>query len=181
MLPMPIAAALLSIDSEDDRQYCADVYFRYRDKLLQYAGRKTASKQDAEDAVQDTMLVLIDRIDQLRNFDEKRLKGYLFSTLYHFLVMKHRKRLLIRDPAEELPDSKTAAEDEIIQIMTIEELMDAIRQLDEESIMLIQMRYFQQLKDSEISRIMSVSETALRSRFTRIRRRLRTLMEANES
>ena len=69
MLPI----CILTIQDEDDRAYMSRLFVRYHRLMYQCTYEVLDDKWATEDAVQTTLLRLIDRIDVVRQLDESKL------------------------------------------------------------------------------------------------------------
>ena len=71
-----IAAILLQIENEDDRDFMAELYERYRRLMLSEIYKLIHDPWVAEDLMQDTVVKLIDKVDLLKTMNAKRLSAY---------------------------------------------------------------------------------------------------------
>lgn len=77
MLPI----CILTIQDEDDRAYMSRLFVQYHRLMYQCTYEVLDDKWATEDAVQTTLLRLIDRIDVVRQLDESKLPGVYRSRL----------------------------------------------------------------------------------------------------
>lgn len=79
MLPI----CILTIQDEDDRAYMSRLFVQYHRLMYQCTYEVLDDKWATEDAVQTTLLRLIDRIDVVRQLDESKLPGYIAAACRH--------------------------------------------------------------------------------------------------
>ena len=180
MLFFPIA--ILAITDETDREFMKALYIKYHKNMFRMARALTDSNHDAEDAVSDACVSLINKISFLRRLDCNVLEGYIISTVKNAAYMLHRKRNARReaDNGEEIlqfiTDDNSAPDGRILQECRIVELMSAIDQLSESDQAIIRMKYFEKLSDREIAKLLEIKEVSARSRLTRARKRIYELL-----
>lgn len=75
MLPLFISA----IENDDDRQFVADIYTRYRPALYQKAQKVLHDNDRAEEAVHEAMLRVIRYLDRVREIPSDELLPYLIT------------------------------------------------------------------------------------------------------
>lgn len=90
MLPI----CILTIQDEDDRAYMSRLFVQYHRLMYQCTYEVLDDKWATEDAVQTTLLRLIDRIDVVRQLDESKLPGYIAAACRHtaYNVLRHNRR-----------------------------------------------------------------------------------------
>ncbi len=84
-----------------DQQAFAALYDRYADKLYDYARRQTGNAADAGDIVQDTFVLAIQRLHQLR--DPSLVRPWLYAIARSEVHRRHRRvnRLQFTEPDEQ--------------------------------------------------------------------------------
>src|SRR6266516_2634321 len=73
-----------------DREAFADVYDRYADRLFDFCMSVLRDRQDAEDAVQDTFVLVAQRLGQLN--DPERLRPWLYAVARSVALRRVRAR-----------------------------------------------------------------------------------------
>ena len=91
-----------------DQQAFAALYDRYADKLYDYARRQTGNAADAGDIVQDTFVLAIQRLHQLR--DPSLVRPWLYAIARSEVHRRHRRvnRLQFTEPDEQAAMSSGA-------------------------------------------------------------------------
>ena len=74
---------LAMIDSPQDKDKFAQIYAEYRDMMLRIARRFFSNEADAEDAVHQAFLKIIDRMDKNVQIDCHKTKSYIAIVTEH--------------------------------------------------------------------------------------------------
>ncbi|NGP88905.1 sigma-70 family RNA polymerase sigma factor [Aliifodinibius halophilus] len=160
---------------------------RYQDRLHNFLYRYTHNHQDCEDLVQETFF----RVFRSRHSYERIAK---FSTWMYTIAInlakslyKKKKRMtkvtIHKDPDDsedrpmKLEDSKILADDALHEKMCINELEDALMELNENFREVVVLRDIQQLSYEEISEIADLPMGTVKSRINRGRAQLQELLE----
>ena len=160
MLPI----CILTIQDEDDRAYMSRLFVQYHRLMYQCTYEVLDDKWATEDAVQTTLLRLIDRIDVVRQLDESKLPGYIAAACRHtaYNVLRHNRRHP-QVPLEDAPEASSAPDmDELLsRRVELNALARVWPRLDE---------------DSELAREMGVKPTSVRMALTRARKKARAML-----
>lgn len=172
---------ILMITDETDREFMKTLYLKHRITMFRMARSLTRSKQDAEDVVSEACVSLIKNVSRLRHLDCNVLEGYIISTVKNAAYMLHRSKKAKNEVAGEdvlqfVADENALVDRNILQECTVQELMDAISQLSDNDQIVLRMKYFEEHTDQEIATIMNIQEVSVRSRLTRARQRIFTLL-----
>lgn len=172
------------LTNDSDREFMKELYIKYQMTMFRMSRALTDSKYDAEDVVSTACVSLIKKIDVLRRLDCNVLEGYIISTVKNAAYMLHRKKNARREVSGEevllFTESKISVPDErILQKCTIDELMNALDQLSECDQAIIRMKYFEKLSDREIAKTLDIQEVSVRSKLTRARKRIYTLLRGH--
>ena len=160
MLPI----CILTIQDEDDRAYMSRLFVQYHRLMYQCTYEVLDDKWATEDAVQTTLLRLIDRIDVVRQLDESKLPGYIAAACRHtaYNVLRHNRRHP-QVPLEDAPEASSAPDmDELLsRRVELNALARVWPRLDEDTRWLLEARYILDYSDSELAREMGVKPTSL--------------------
>ena len=166
-----------------DQEAFAELVYLYQDPVYNFCYRMLGESVEAEDATQETFLRVhrnLHRYDTARSF-----KTWLLSIASNHCIDRLRKR---RMQYVSLDDEPTAAalalssSDPTPEVAALQgERSDAIQallqQLDEHYRLAVIYRYWYEYSYAEIAREMNTSESAIKSRLHRARRRLAELLE----
>ena len=142
---------------------CQETMFRAAKAILQ-------NDQDAEDAVQEAICTAFARRDSLREMDKFRPWVLRILTNKCYDACRKRRSTVDLDTAGELP----APEDDHAQRLT---LWQAVLSLNDDLRAPVTLFYYDGLSIREISRVLGISEAAVKTRLSRGRARLRQLLD----
>src|SRR6188472_559681 len=155
----------------------------YRDQaraILAYALRRVEDPEDAADVVAETFLVAWRRLDEVPNDAGARL--WLFGVARRVIANRHRaerRRSRLRERLAESLRTELAT-----QPAPVGEAADVLRAMgglgddDRELLLLVS---WEELSPGEAAKVLGISSLAARSRLHRARRRLRALLEQQET
>ena len=142
--------------------YYADVY--------RYAYRLSGAAAESEDLTQQTFLMALQRVHQLR--EPSRAKAWLFAVLRSCFLKGCRKRVPLSAGSLEL-DIGMIPEDVSELEVDSEQLQKALNELSDEFRLVLVMFYFEQLSYKEIASTLEIAKGTVMSRLARAKRQLR--------
>ncbi len=139
-------------------------------ELIAYLIKAGASKEDAQDISQEAFVKLLET-ELVLSPDKLRAWMYRVAITRYYNLYKRKKRYL-----ELIPEiiSKSQWSDIILPDSG---LITALGKLELEESLLILMRYEQELSVRQISVILEISESAVKTRLFRIRGKLKQFIE----
>lgn len=160
---------ILTDMQEDARERFAAAVTAHRHAMYRAARVLLDSDADAEDAVSEATLRAWQAFGRLR--DEKSLKGWLIRITVNCAYEHHRRgaRLTYTDDLEPLAGGAEDKHDF--------GLWDAVCRLPEDYRVATVLYYYEDMTTAEIAKALGVREGTVRSRLSRARSRLRTLLE----
>lgn len=178
---------LLAIETPEDRLFMQNLYIEYR-PIMVLEAKRLLRGGEAEDAVHDAFVHLTKHIAALQSFNVCKLRSYIVHTVRNTCYDKLRKvkrdklytfsdpdAALIRAQADE-PD----VDDRLIQGAEIKMLEEAMKQLPEKELHLLQMKYFAQMPDAEIAGVLGIKTASVRYYLTLARRHVAAIIEEAE-
>ena len=139
----------------------------HQQELYRLAYSYTRSREDALDAVQEAVLKAIDKISTLR--DPERLRVWLTRILVNECLTRLRRRR----PAVPLEDWQEPAAPE-------RDLRRALAELDPKLRTVVVLRFFEDMKLEEISQVMGLPLSTVKSRLYRALAALRLDLSGRE-
>lgn len=161
-----------------------ELYLRYHHLMYVQALRVLNDDYAAEDAVSDAIEALIHKISLLRDLDGNKRKAYVVITVRHMAInhyRRHSRETVVKDELLEAIPSNSQVDDRAIENSGVEEIKEAIYELNESDREILMMRYFREMSDTEISRELGILPTTARVRMSRARKRLIMLLEGKEA
>jgi RNA polymerase sigma-70 factor (ECF subfamily) len=151
------------------------VYVEHFDRVLGYALRRVARPEDAADVVSETFLVAWRRLGDVP--EEPRTRLWLYGVARRVLANQRRgdrrrtalgERLAV-DLVDSVPDHAPGVSDRLRYAQALEQLAERDREV-------ILLHAWEGLEPREIAEVLGVSAVAVRSRLSRARSRLRSLL-----
>lgn len=169
------------IQSEEELEKFMRLYEKYHRLLLYIAYQILGDTMLAEDAVQDAFLSLSLHIDQVDDPDGSAAKYFLTTIVKNKALdilrkEKHRNETMDEDMLEQLPDNRDPLSDYLIR-EHLDSIVSCIRQLDDNSRVVLEYKYLHQLKEREIASLLQISPKAVNVRIFRARCRLAKILE----
>lgn len=148
----------------------ANVVFKYLMKI-------GATKEDAEDVVQEAIIKTIECLSQIQ---AENLRAWLFKVALHrYYTLYNKKKSVVFLTDDELAQFQSALNVE--QQMILDEqrtkLREALQGLSDTFSQLLVMKYFMELSYKEMASILDVSENHIRTYLQRARKALRKQWE----
>jgi RNA polymerase sigma-70 factor (ECF subfamily) len=148
--------------------------------ILAYALRRVDDPEDAADVVAETFLVAWRRLDEVPGDAGARL--WLFGVARRVIANRHRAERRRTRLGERLAESlRTDLATQPAPAGKAAEVLRAIGELDGDDRELLLLVSWEELSPGEVAKVLGISSLAARSRIHRARRRLRALLEQQES
>ncbi|WP_373163924.1 RNA polymerase sigma factor [Agathobaculum sp. Marseille-P7918] len=160
---------ILSQTQDDARERFAAAVTAHRRAMYRAARALLSSDADTEDAVSEAILRAWQAFGRLR--DEKALKSWLIKITVNCAYEHHRRGAHVTY-TDDLEPLAGGAEDK--HDFT---LWDAVCALPEDYRVATVLFYYEDMTTAEIAKTLGVREGTVRSRLSRARNRLRTLLE----
>lgn len=170
---------LQMIDTEEDRSKFEQIYSNYKQTMFYAANRILNDDHEAEDAVHQAFLRVIENLDKINETNCHKTKAFLVAITEHISIDIYRKRkknnLVSYDELEEyLPDSRS---EEIGRNLDI---INALERLPLNYSIVLRLKFSQGYSNSEIAEFLKISEENVRQRITRAKKKLAEILESME-
>lgn len=172
---------ILAIENDGDRAFMEKLYLDHY-RLMRAAARKVLlTVEDVDDVVNEALVRLIDKIPLLKALECYTLRAYVVSavrnTAINWIVRRDRRArhafLTDDETLSSLPSEDGAPDASILQREDAESVKQAILRLSERDRLALTMKYFDDLSDAEIARVLGVGRNSVRPMLMRARRRMR--------
>ena len=161
------------------QEFITQIYKKY-DRLMLFTAKKyLMDLQECEDAIQESLLKLMSRIELLRTLEEPVLTSYVVTTVRNTAIniLRRQKR-----DAQNITSFTESVEESIIEpdsiidiIMDREakrSLREAIDELEPNERLLLEGKYFLGYDDRQLSELLSCAPGSIRMKLTRVRRKV---------
>jgi len=170
------------LDSETDRENMAQIYEAHRAELLIRATKITINKEMAEDAVHNAFLSIIKHKDKLFRLSKRELRAQLIIIVKNKCIDLLRQRDYFSD--ESIDDMKHTVEsddlpveDKIISAESYEAIREHMAKLDEQNLLVLEMKYIRGLTYKEIGEEMGITAKHVDTKIMRAKNKVRKLLE----
>ncbi len=186
MQPVDRRAALKTADTEagdsgdpsTERQHLIEeIVDKYHGLLFGFAYRLTGNRAEAEDVTQQTLLLAVRNVGQVR--DPIKIKSWLMVTLKNCFLKSGRRKRPQAESNLEIRVDQLACYSPPTEPVDGEALQLALNRLSDEHRIILNMYYFEQLSYLEIASILEVKVGTVMSRLSRAKSRLRGILIAN--
>ena len=153
----------------DKETFCARI-IGCQEAMFRTARASLRSDEDAEDAVQEAICTAFERRDSLR--DAEKFKPWVLRILANkcYDACRRRQSTVDLDAVGEIPAPETDHVQRLSQWQAVLSLSDELRAP-------VTLFYYDGLSIREISRVLGISEAAVKTRLFRGRARLRELLD----
>jgi RNA polymerase sigma-70 factor (ECF subfamily) len=170
----------MMIEDESDRSEIAQIYEENKKKLYKVAYDILRNHHDAEDCVQDVIIALIDYLDKYRAATPVHRKNILFRMCRNIAIDKYRKtkrQLLNEQFAEPEEEWFVVDDDAFVEAWFARQenrlaLERMIASLEPTYSDVLYYFYYMDMSTESIARMLCISESLVRMRLTRARRKL---------
>ena len=165
---------------EQERQKLADSYRYHQKSMMQIAMSILHRKEDAEDAVQNSILAISRHMDKLGDIEDYRTKAYVQTVVRNAAIDLYRKNQkagifyeeLIVEPIDAFDLEKTVCDSE-----EVKRVLYAIDTMDHDYREILTLYYLNEMKPREIADVLNRSYNTVRSQIHRGRQQLLKSLE----
>ncbi len=163
---------LLILENEADRTLLSGLFTSNYHRMKGVALAILRTPDAAEDAVQDTFVRCMDKMDTLRSLPEQARATYLLTATKHNALNRLKTGGREGVPVEELElaDPSASVEERVIDSLTVAEVKEAFKKLPVSLKDVLRYKYLMELSDGEIARTLGVSKSTVRVYLMRARR-----------
>lgn len=132
------------------------IYKDYKDKVFAYIRNHVNSIADAEDLCEDVFVKIFEKID---TYDEtkSRLSTWIYSVTSNTVIDFYRTNHISSEIPEDLSDERSSIEDDYLDQENLEALAGALKELPQEQMDIIVLRYYKGYTLQEVAEKMSLS------------------------
>ena len=165
---------LESLETEEQRLTAAEIFEAWQNMMYHTAFDVLRNRDDAEDAVADALVKICRNVDKFQNRDEKSRKILVQICVKNTAIDHYRKRKreeanAFADAMEDVPaDFPGSSED----LGTMEEYL---ARLSEEHRAVLILKYVEEMKNTEIARLLGIPQATVATRILRAKQHLRKI------
>lgn len=175
---------LAMVDTDEDRSFIEMLYTKYQRDMYGVALDIFHNKSDAEDAVHEAFLRIIENLDKIRLISADKLRYYLViisrNTSLNILKKRNNKNEPVRNDLGAVEDPERI-EDIIDAKLGIEKIKECVHRLNATDFEVIYLWLILELSSAEISSILNISLGAARQRLHKAKKNLRAIIESENN
>lgn len=175
---------ILAIEDEDDREFMAQLYLHYNRLMYSTIIKIIHDPTTTEDLVQNVLLKLINKVQDLRLKDRDHLINYVIATCrnhaLNYLRDSGKHTITYLDDANHCAttnNSRDHIEEIIINHDRIEQLSKVLEELDNRTRTLLESYYVLEQPLAEIADELGIKPASVRMALTRARNSAKQAME----
>lgn len=173
-----------ALENDEQRNELAAFYEQYKNRFFHIAYLKLHNSEEAEDAVQESFLRVVNAPDKFLEMPEQERVRFVDGIVRHVSVDKfNRNRKINAVPIDDIGDDimsgTISSEEKFITDASADELVQFVLTLPESQRQTLFMYIHEKLSYSEISRILGISEELARKRVSNARKAIRDFAERN--
>lgn len=177
MLPI-----FLTIKNDDERLLAERIYLTYKSKMYSIAFSILRNREDAEDAVMDSVYKIVKNISVFNGIDKSKTESLIViivrnTAINRYNYNKYREYDPIDGATMLIPDDSPNPADNIIEQEQYNELLNKIRSLDSLYRDVLLMKYLYGYDNATIASLAGVSESTVRVRLMRARKLLDEMLK----
>lgn len=189
-------ALMMATLAEDERRFAEKLYDEYGDYMYAVALGVLKNRQDAEDAVSDAMCKILKYLEKFEKSGNETVCNMVVICIRSIVRNKaidhynKRKRRAAKqtdgyfkdeDSGEYVPldfeDDGDTPEEALLRTESVEALQKALLMLPQEMQDAVNLVYFCGWSSAEAGDLLGISDTAVRARLFKARKKLKTILE----
>lgn len=168
------------VNSESDRLFLEELYDNYNWLMFKHAWRFFQDQTDVEDVVQQSFLKLIRYLPTLKKLNRNTLAVYIVNVIRSCSMDIYRKRKIEQET--NFSDLFEGFEETLVDdfdtdcvmdtFISMQQITNAISQLPEKDQFVLEAKYLQCWRDSEIAEVLGIKKNTVRTRLFRAKNKV---------
>lgn len=165
------------IESEEDKLSISQLYEKYKNYMFAISLDISGDPEIAADALQESFISIISIYDSIRDYNSLQMKAYLRAVIRSrtLNIIRFNSRLI---EYESEFDENTFCEDINSELISSDDLADAILSIKPEYREILLLKYVNQMKLLDIAKTLDISHENAKKRLLRAKNSLRIKLEA---
>lgn len=177
-LPGADLAVVIQRAQHKDVAAISEIYARYATSILRFLYARVNERELAQDLTQEVFIRVIKSIGGFEYHDEKSFLAWLYTIAGNILASYYRRN---GNPVTPLENQQTLRDrsnsDDVGNLHERLALEDAMRQLTVEQQRILSLRFFADMSNSEIARVLNRSEGSIKAIQYRALQSLQRILE----
>jgi RNA polymerase sigma-70 factor (ECF subfamily) len=175
---------LLCAMTDDEIDFINRVFSKMNIKMYNISFNTLKNKFDTEEAVSQTFLMIIENIEKIFTLPCPQIEPYCVVILKNETMNVIRKRNKVVhvenvdyfDPRE----GDYNIEEEYLETVNKEQLLSCINKLSDDESFFVHLRFVNEMRFKDISKLLGITEEAVKKRSQRILKKLRSYYEEGD-
>lgn len=172
------------IDDERSKNKLEALYTKYGKDMFRVAYRILNDYQLAQDAVQVAFIKLIDNISKIDEVNSNKTRAFVVIIVRNISINIYRERkrrndMPLEDVKDILSDNTQIIDEKIISTEMMNQIASKIKKLHPAYSDILSLKYFYFYSDSEIAKILNITQENVRVRLYRAKRNLVKILSQN--
>ncbi|MDQ7009992.1 MAG: sigma-70 family RNA polymerase sigma factor [Candidatus Gracilibacteria bacterium] len=153
---------------KEDKEYFSQLYGKYLNKTYNFVYYKVQNKELAEDLISESWFKILKNIDSFTPEKDYQVSIWIFRIVrnHMFDYFKKKKNIILENSEEILnyiEDDKINISRNIGNEFSREILFEQMNKLSKQEKEILNLKYFSDLKNNEISKILNIKEKSVSS------------------
>lgn len=159
------------INCDDEKEWFCQKIEEYKFSLYRLSLSILKNEEDAKDAVSEAICLAYAKLDTLK--DENKFKPWIMKILTNasYDIYRKRKNVCSLEEYSDIPDKAA------INVCEKLSLRQAVETLEDDYRAVVILFYYEDMSIREISSILCISQGAIKTRLSRARTKLQTLLK----
>lgn len=175
---------LFSLMTDDESDFINKLFSKMNEKMYNISFKILRDKFDAEEAVAQTFLKIIDNIEKISNLPCPQIEPYCVIILKNetINIIRKRKKIVHVEDVDYFrhKDGDYNIEEEYLGTISKEKLLTCVNSLSDEDKSLIHLRFVHEIGFKHIAELLGITEEAAKKRGQRILKKLRLYYEEGD-
>lgn len=173
---------LAAVDTEEQRTLIEQIYSDYEQIMFRTAFAVLHNEQDAEDAVHEAFIRIIDNLDKVTAIEPAKRKSYVVIVTRNIAVDMYRrsKKQADMEDISETEDESSDVERDVFGQYDCVTLNAALSQLSDKLREVLILYYYHEETAEAIAKMLGINSSSVRTRLFRARNALYRILKDGE-
>jgi RNA polymerase sigma-70 factor (ECF subfamily) len=169
------------IENEEVRSKLERIYISYKKDALWTAYNILKDEQEAEDVVQEAIIKISSIIEKIDTIECNKTRGLFVIIVRNLSINIYNRRKQISptpyDEKIELQSEDLSLEEEIIRLDQAKLIAEKLEEINPSYADILTLKYYHEYSNSEISKLLNITEGNIRARLHRAKRAIKGILE----
>ncbi|QQY79541.1 sigma-70 family RNA polymerase sigma factor [Keratinibaculum paraultunense] len=175
---------LFGVITDDEVDFINRIFSKMNVKMYNISFNMLKNKFDAEEAVSQTFLKIIDNIEKISALPCPQIESYCVIILKNetMNIIRKRKKIIYVENVDYFDHNEGDydIEEEYLEKVNKEQLLSCINRLSDDEKIFIHLRFVNEMRIKDISELLGITEEAAKKRGQRILKKLRLYYEEGD-